>query len=154
MSEGYARYLRAAMRAPLPADILHAIRTGPDLAHSVRVNAHTIALALAFAASAVATPADAETDRPVVVTVVGRGAIRFRLASGATAPCDSRDNRVVFDGWLTPGRYSIGTGADVICYQHTSGALRVVNWSGSRVVPTLMGNKVRRRPTEIVVATD
>ncbi len=39
---------------------------------------------------------------PVSVTVVGRGAIRFRPAAGVIAPCDSMDNRMLFDGWLRP----------------------------------------------------
>jgi hypothetical protein len=118
------------------------------------VNAAAIALFVGTAVAAAAPLADAQTDRPVFVTVVGHDAIRFRLSAGATAPCDSPDNRMLYDGWLRPGRFAFGTGADVVCYQHTSGALREVNWSVPRVVTTLMGTKARRRPTEIEVSTD
>jgi hypothetical protein len=90
------------------------------------------------------------------VTVVGHGAIRFRLAEGRTAPCDSSENRMLFDAWLGPGRYEWRTGADVVCYQHTSGVLRDSDWSQSRIVSTLAGRGRGRplRPAEIVVSTD
>ena len=109
-----------------------------------------------MAASSVVARADAEADRPVFVTVVGHGAIRFRLAAGATAPCDSSENRMLLDAWLGPGRYEWGTGANDVCYQHTSGALREADWSESLVVPTAMGRGRGRptTPTEIVVSTD
>jgi hypothetical protein len=118
------------------------------------MKAAAIALAVGTAVASAAPLSDAQTDRPVYVTVVGHDAIRFRLAAGATAPCDSRDNRMLFDGWLRPGRFAFSTGADVVCYQHTSGALREVNWSEPRVVATVMGTKVRRWATEIEVSTD
>jgi hypothetical protein len=118
------------------------------------VNARSIALALGMAVTCASLRVDAEADRPVFVTVAGHGSIRFRLAMGATAPCDSLENRMLFDGWLTPGRYAWGTGSDVICYQHTWGALREANWSYSRVVGTVMGSKRHLRPTEIMVSTD
>jgi hypothetical protein len=118
------------------------------------VNAAAIALVVGTAIAAVAPLADAQTDRPVFVTVVGHDAIRFRLSAGATAPCDSPDNRMLYDGWLRPGRFAFGTGAEAVCYEHTSGALREVNWSVPRVVATVMGTRARRRPTEIVVSTD
>jgi len=115
------------------------------------VHTRGIALALGIAASSAAVVAAAETDRPVFVTVVGQGAIRFRLAAGITAPCDSSENRMLFDGWLKPGRYEWGTGVDVVCYQYTSGALRESNWSESRVI----GTRIRHvGPTEIVVSTE
>jgi hypothetical protein len=131
-------------------------RSGPGLASVGRVNARAIALALGIAASSVALPADAEADRPVFLSVVGHGRIRFRMATGAAAPCDSSENRMLFDGWLAPGSYVVVTGADVVCYQNTSGALRESNWSESQMVATM----IRRarweapRPTRIVILTD
>ncbi|MGO9835767.1 MAG: hypothetical protein ACLP1X_16310 [Polyangiaceae bacterium] len=113
--------------------------------------ARGVALALGIAAGSATVLAAAETDRPVALTVVGHGAIRFRLAVGVTAPCDSSENRMLFDGWLMPGRYEWGTGADAICYQYTSGALRESNWSESRVVGTLIRHV---GPTKIVVSTE
>jgi hypothetical protein len=113
-------------------------------------------VALVFVASFAPARADAEADRPMFVTVVGHESIRFRLAIGRTAPCDSSENRMLFDAWLGPGRYEWGTGANLVCYQHTSGVLRESNWSESRVVPTLisMGRGWPARPAEIVVSTD
>jgi len=98
-----------------------------------------------------AVPADAETDRPVYVTIVGHGPIRFRLAVGPMAQCDSPDNRMLYDGWLRPGRYMWSTGAELVCFQNTSGAFRESDWSESRIVPTRMKY---RGPTEIMVLTD
>jgi hypothetical protein len=115
------------------------------------VYARAVALALGIAASSATALAAAETDRPVFVTVVGQGAIRFRLAAGITAPCDSSENRMLFDGWLKPGRYEWGTGADVVCYQYTSGALRESNWSESRVIGTLVRHV---GTTKIVLSTE
>jgi hypothetical protein len=117
-----------------------------------RMNARGIVLALGIAASAVTSRADAEADRPVFVTVVGHGAIRFRIAEGRTAPCDSAENRMLFDAWLAPGSYEWATGAILVCYQHTSGALRESDWATSQIVSTLIGK--HHRPAEIVVSTD
>lgn len=116
------------------------------------VHSRGIVLGLGIAATAVTARADPEADRPVFVTVVGHGAIRFRLAIGRTAPCDSPENRMLFDAWLAPGRYEWATGAILVCYQHTSGVLRESDWSTSQIVSTLIGKHYR--PAEIVVSTD
>ena len=115
---------------------------------------HGIVLAVGIAATSFAARADAQADRPVLVTVVGHGAIRFRLAAGPTAPCDSSENRMLFDGWLRTGKYVFDTGADAVCFQYTSGALREMNWSESQVVLTTTGRRPPRRPMEILVPTD
>jgi hypothetical protein len=78
----------------------------------------------------------AEAERPVYVMVTGQAAIRFRLALGRTAPCDSMENRMMFDGTLAPGRYTFETGSEVVCYQYTSAALPASEWSVPRVMPT------------------
>jgi hypothetical protein len=124
------------------------------LRRSSYVYARRIALALGIAASSAAARVDAGTDRPVFVTVAGQGAIRFRLAAGPIAPCDSSGNRIIFDGWLSPGRYQWDARADLVCYEYTSGALRESNWSEARIVSTVIGNKFRRRATQIVVLTE
>ncbi len=110
-----------------------------------------VAFVLGIAATAVTARADAEANRPVFVSVVGHGAIRFRLATGRTAPCDSADNRMLFDAWLAPGTYEWDTSASLVCYENTSGALRESDWSTSQLVSTVI---VKRRPAEIVVSTD
>ena len=97
-----------------------------------------VALALAIAAFTGVQPAEAGADRPVFVTIMGQGVIRLRLAAGVTAPCDSSENRMLFDGRIGPGTYRWETGARDICYQHTSGALPDSDWSESRVISTTM----------------
>ena len=78
----------------------------------------------------------AEAERPVYVTVTGQTAIRFRLALGSTAPCDSSENRMMFDGTLPPGKYTFETGSEVVCYQYTSPAFPASEWSVPQVMPT------------------
>jgi hypothetical protein len=109
-----------------------------------------VAIALGIAASVAALPADAEADRPVFVVVAGHGAIRLRLAAGRTAPCDSTENRMIFDGWVGVGKYSWATRSDLVCYEHTSGALRESDWSVAQVVATM----TRRGPLVIRISTD
>jgi hypothetical protein len=114
------------------------------------VDGLAMALALGIAAITAAAGADAGADRPVFVTVVGQGHIRLRLAAGVTAPCDSTENRMLFAGRLAPGRYRWDTGAQDVCYQHTSGAFPDSDWSVSRVISTTM----RRGPREILISTE
>jgi hypothetical protein len=113
-----------------------------------------LALGAAIAASAAVGRSHAQTDRPIFLTIVGHGAIRFRLARGWVAPCDSADNHMLFDGWLEPGEYTFATGSDVVCYQYTSGAFRNANWSTSQVAATTAGTKTRRWPLSLQVSTD
>jgi hypothetical protein len=87
------------------------------------------------------SPVQAGASRPVYVTVTGQTAIRFRLALGATSPCDSSENRVMFDGSLPPGRYTFETGRDVVCYQYTSAAFPASDWSVPRVMPTVIPHR-------------
>jgi hypothetical protein len=112
--------------------------------------ARAIAFAIGIAAIVAEVPADAETDRPVFVVVVGHGSIRLRIAEGVTAPCDSSENRMIFDGWVGVGRYVLATRAGFVCYQHTTAALPESDWSVPRLVPTL----TRRGPAEIQISTD
>jgi hypothetical protein len=107
-------------------------------------------MALTIAVFTAGAPAEAGADRPVFVTIEGQGVIRLRLAVGITAPCESSENRMLFDGPLGPGRYRWDTGARDICYQHTSRALPDSDWSESRVISTT----TRGRPTEILLSTD
>jgi hypothetical protein len=97
---------------------------------------------------------DADVVVPVTVSIVGRGGIRFRLAEGTTAPCDSSRNRMLFDGWLLPGIYSFPTEAASVCYAHTSGAFREVNWSAGSVVTTFARRRQYVFPVQIVINTD
>jgi hypothetical protein len=114
------------------------------------VDARAVAIALTIAVFTAAGGADAEAERPVLVTVVGRGVIGFRLAAGITAPCDSSENRMLFEGHLGPGRYRWDTGARNVCYQNASHALPDSDWSESRVIST----RTRSGPLEIQLSTD
>ena len=109
-----------------------------------------VALLFGFAAIVAAVPADAGADFPVYVVVAGHGPIRVRLAAGPVTPCDSDENRMLFDGWLGVGTYRWATYTDLVCFQHTSGALRKQNWSAPQLIPTVWGKK----PTQIRVSTD
>ncbi len=120
----------------------------PVAAHHV-----TTAILLTIAVSGAPGPADAGADFPVVITVVGHGAIRLRLAAGRAGPCDSSANRMIFDGWVGVGTYSWPTGSpDFVCYEHTSGAFREAGWALAQLVPTTVGK--RPRPAEIRISTD
>lgn len=114
--------------------------------------ARFFAIVLGIAMSVAPLPADAGADFPVLVTVVGHGAIRLRLAAGRAGPCDSSANRMIFDGWVDVGTYSWPTGSDFVCYEHTSGYFREADWSPARLVPTMAGK--RPRPAQIRIATD
>jgi hypothetical protein len=81
-------------------------------------------------------PEQAGAERPVFVTVTGQTASCFRLAVGRTAPCDSTENRMMFDGTLPPGQRTFETGSEVVCYQYTSAAFPTSEWSLPRVMPT------------------
>jgi hypothetical protein len=109
-----------------------------------------VALLLGIAAGVAAVPAGAGADFPVTVVVVGHGEIRVRLAAGRVSPCDSHENRILFDGWVGPGTYRWWTSSDFVCFQHTSGALREQDWSMSRLIATAW----RKKPAEIQVSTD
>jgi hypothetical protein len=123
---------------------------GPALAKGAGVDARTIAAAFAIAAFTASAGADAGDDRPIFVTVVGQGTIRLRLAVGVTAPCDSTENRMLFDERIGRGKYRWETGAKDICYQYTSRALPDSDWSVSRVVPTRM----RAGPLRILLSAE
>ena len=96
----------------------------------------TVLFFAAMVGVSVPSPAQAGAERPVYVTVTGQTAIRFRLALGGTAPCDSSENRVMFDGTLPPGQYTFETASEVVCYQYTSAAFPASEWSVPRVMPT------------------
>jgi hypothetical protein len=109
-----------------------------------------LALSLGLAASLAWLPADAAAERPIFVVITGPGAIRLRLAAGVTAPCDSSENRMLFDGWVRAGRYEWATASTLVCYEHTTAALPESDWS----VPRLTSTATRRGPREILISTD
>jgi hypothetical protein len=95
---------------------------------------------------------------PLVLTVVGRGAIHVRVAEGRVAPCDSFSDRPVLDQWLRAGTsqtFSINDAC--VCVDHTWGSFREREWSPGRVI---CGASPSRRsplpnPVErLVISTD
>jgi hypothetical protein len=101
-----------------------------------------------------ASSARAETLYPVWVTVSGQGAIRFRMTAGTTAPDDSAASGKIFDNWLAPGEYTLMTPSVSICYQHTHGAFREINWTTARCLSAIEGRRRLARPAHIVITTD
>ncbi len=99
----------------------------------------TSLLLAAIAGVSAPRPAEAGAERPVFVTVTGQSAIGFRLALGRTAPCDSSENHMMFDGTLRPGRYAFETSSDVVCYQYTSAAFPTSDWSAPQITSTVIG---------------
>ena len=107
-------------------------------------------MAFGIAVTGAAAHASDETERPVYVEVAGHGAIRLRLAAGVTAPCDSTENRMIFDGWVDVGRHGWMTNASLVCYEYTSGALRESNWA----IPRILATRLRGKPLVIPISTD
>ena len=99
-------------------------------------------------------PAHGEIVFPVLVTVSGQGAIRFRMTAGVTIPDDSAAKGRIFDGWLTPGEHVLMSPSASICYQHTHGAFREINWTQGRCLSAVVGRGRWAHPAEIVVSTD
>ena len=91
-------------------------------------------LLIAVAFTLLAPTALASEPLPVIVTVYGEGSIRVFLSAGATLPCDSTSNTVMFDGKLEAGKSYGFQAADIsVCERHTRGTLREVDWSTDRL---------------------
>lgn len=91
---------------------------------------------------------------PINLAVVGQGAIRVRLSAGQTAPCDSSDDKPIFDGSLTPGRYVFQTAVPNVCLQHTYGQLRDTRWSSPLILPTVLETRSGNRLLIVTLSTD
>jgi hypothetical protein len=100
-----------------------------------------------FVASSLTSSAlHADESAPVVATVHG-GDIRVQISEGLTRPCDSRDNRMLFDGRLKSGESFRGAiGGDCVCVRHTSSRFPRVDWSESGLVcrPRICHGKICR----------
>jgi hypothetical protein len=92
----------------------------------------------AIVGASMPSSAQAGAERPVFVTVTGQSAIGFRLALGRTAPCDSSENRMLFDGTLMPGRYRFETASEIVCYQSTSASFPTSDWSAPQITSTVV----------------
>ena len=68
----------------------------------------------------------------VVVTSTGTADVRVQLAEGTTAPCDSGNNRMLFDGRLPAGTtFRAAIAGDCVCIRSTSASFPNSEWSTS-----------------------
>jgi hypothetical protein len=109
-------------------------------ARSARMRTTHLMLVAAMIGASPPGTLQAGANYPVYIVVTGQTAIRLQLALGRTAPCDSSENRMMFDGMLAPGRYTFETGSEVVCYQYTSASFPASGWSEPRVMPTRIRN--------------
>jgi hypothetical protein len=85
-----------------------------------------VASGLAIATTAtMAPPADADDNppAPIVMTVMSSKRVHVQLSEGRHQPCDSRDNRMLVDGWMGPTDVFRGTTREeCVCVRHTTDA--------------------------------
>ena len=87
-----------------------------------------LCLASIGAVALTATGLGASEPAAVVVTVGSSGPRRVQISEGLTAPCDSGQNRMLFEGRLAAGETFRGNvGGDCICIRNTFGAFRDVD---------------------------
>jgi hypothetical protein len=69
---------------------------------------------------------------PVVVTMGGNARLRVQVSEGLAMPCDSSNNRSLFDGQLGPNEtFRASIGGECICVRHTTSPFRVTDWTTS-----------------------
>src|SRR4051812_19193372 len=79
--------------------------------------------------------AAADGGTPVVITMLGPGAVRIRLARGNTFPCDSGDNRPLLEGKYGPGEVVRTSTPDrCLCFQQTYEPFGDIEWSAPLTV--------------------
>lgn len=67
---------------------------------------------------------------PVVITMGGHARLRVQVSEGLTMPCDSQNNRALFDGRLSPGEtFRASIGGECVCVRHTTSPFRDVDWT-------------------------
>lgn len=89
---------------------------------------HGLVLAIVLCPSAL----NANESAPVIVTMGGDAELRVQISEGLTRPCDSDENRKLFDGRLRPGEsFRTSIAGDCICVRHTTPAFRNVAWTPS-----------------------
>jgi hypothetical protein len=74
----------------------------------------------------------ANESTPVVLTSASHVEVRVQLAEGLTAPCDSGNNRMLFDGRLAPGAtFRASIASDCVCIRSTSSSFPNSEWTTS-----------------------
>jgi hypothetical protein len=133
------------------------IATGVSLALPSRMR-RWLLLAILAAAGFSAGDVSAAVPLPVVISVVGQGAVRLRVASGHVAPCDSSEDHVVLDNWVRAGDVlSLALNDECACIEHTYGSFREAQWSLSAIACRPAPTRFRRVVDPVVrvrVSTD
>jgi hypothetical protein len=75
--------------------------------------------------------ADGVAPAPVIISLSARGPVRVQVAEGVTTPCDSSNNRMLFDGAMAPGQnaWSTQIAGECVCVRWTSDAFPRSDWS-------------------------
>ena len=103
--------------------------------HAASIAGAIVVMGITMAPSALR----ANESATVVVAMAGNAEVRVQVSEGLTKPCDSENNRLLFDGRLKPGEsFRTTIASDCICVRHTSAAFRRVDW-------TMSGLACRRR---------
>jgi hypothetical protein len=90
-------------------------------------------VALSFSVLAlIADEVNADVVTPIEITLLGPGAVRIRVASGTSFPCDSADNRRLIEGKFEAGQVARATTPDhCVCFQQTFEPFSDIDWSAS-----------------------
>ncbi len=92
-------------------------------------------LALTLLAALFASDAAADGVTPIVVTMLGPGPVRIRVAQGSTFPCDSGDDHRLVDAKYQPGEVVRTTTPErCVCVQQTYQPFSDVDWGASSMV--------------------
>jgi len=79
--------------------------------------------------------AAADDATPVVITMLGPGAVRIRIALGNAFPCDSGDNHLLVQGKFKPGEIVRTSTPDrCLCIQQTYEPFNDIEWSAPATV--------------------
>jgi len=104
---------------------------------------HRLLAALLFSTVLLASDARAAALTTVVIRNPGPKSSRVQLALGVTMPCDSRENRLVFDEVLAPGAVrTFAVDGVQACARNTAGGT-TLDWLTSQFV--YGGFRCRRR---------
>ena len=78
--------------------------------------------------------ASEQGSAPVVVTMQSRGRVRVQVSEGVTMPCDSFDDRMIFDGMLGPNEsYRSSIASRCVCVRHTTDSFPRIEWRTSQL---------------------
>jgi len=91
--------------------------------------------------------ANESESAPVVVASASRVDLRVQIAEGITAPCDSGNDRLLFDGRLPAGAtFRTAIAGECVCIRSTSASFPNSDWStpGLKCRPKICRGRVCR----------